>query len=60
MVSKECVREDASQKMLKGRLGTPVTGQSSVAIGKTREGTNAMGFQRKRSPIRLKTPSKFL
>lgn len=54
MVSKTCVREDSPHKMLKGRLGTSVTGQSSVAIRKTREGTNAMGFQRKRSPIWLK------
>lgn len=54
MVSKKCVREDSSHNMLKERLGTPITGQSSVAMCKSREGANAMGFQRKRSPIWLR------
>lgn len=47
MVNKKCVREGVSHHMIRGRLGTPIIGQRSVVIHKTREGTNATRFQRR-------------
>lgn len=55
MINKKCAREGFSHKMLKGRIGAPIIGQRSIVICKTREGTSAMLFQRKRSFIWLRT-----